>query len=33
MVNGYFIFVLVTVLGFFLLDVVSRMLNLSALEA
>ena len=32
MVNGYFIFVLVTVLGFFLLDVVSRMLNLSALK-
>lgn len=32
MVNGYFIFVLVTVLGFFLLDLVSRLLNLSALK-
>ena len=32
MINGYFIFVLVTVLGFFLLDVVSRLLNLSALK-
>ena len=28
MINGYFIFVLVAVLGFFLLDVVSRMMNL-----
>lgn len=32
MINGYFIFVLVTVVGFFLLDVCSRMLNLSALK-
>ena len=32
MVNGYFIFVLVTVLGFFLLDFASRMLNLGALK-
>lgn len=32
MVNGYFIFVLITVIGFFLLDFVSRMLNLSALK-
>lgn len=32
MINGYFIFVLVTVLGFFALDFVSRMLNLSALK-
>lgn len=32
MINGYFIFVLVTVLGFFLLDSVSRLLNLSALK-
>lgn len=32
MVNGYFLFVLVTVIGFFLLDVVSRMLNLGALK-
>lgn len=32
MINGYFIFVLVTVVGFFLLDVFSRMLNLSYLK-
>ena len=32
MINGYFVFVLVTVIGFFLLDVVSRMLNLNALK-
>ena len=32
MINGYFIFVLATVLGFFALDFVSRMLNLSALK-
>ena len=32
MINGYFIFVLVTVIGFFLLDFVSRMLNLGALK-
>ena len=32
MVNGYFIFILVTVLGFFLLDFFSRMMNLSALK-
>ena len=32
MINGYFIFVLSTVLGFFALDFVSRMLNLSALK-
>lgn len=32
MINGYFIFVLVTVLGFFLLDFFSRMMNLSALR-
>ncbi len=32
MVNGYFIFVLITVLGFFLLDFASRMLNLGALK-
>ena len=32
MVNGYFIFVLATVLGFFLLDLVGRLLNLSALK-
>jgi STE24 endopeptidase len=31
MVNGYFIFVLVTVVGFFLLDLVSKLMNLSAL--
>lgn len=31
-VNGYFIFVLVTVVGFFLLDFFSRMMNLSALK-
>ncbi len=32
MINGYFIFVLVTVIGFFLLDFVSRMMNLGALK-
>lgn len=32
MVNGYFVFVLATVLGFFLLDFVSRLMNLSALK-
>jgi len=32
MVNGYFIFVLVTVIGFFLLDFAGRMLNLGALK-
>lgn len=32
MINGYFIFVVVTVIGFYLLDVVSRSLNLSALK-
>ena len=32
MINGYFIFVLVTVVGFFLLDIFSRMMNLSALK-
>ena len=32
MINGYFIFVLVTVLGFFLLDFFSRMMNVSALK-
>ena len=32
MVNGYFIFVVATVIGFFLLDFVSRMLNLGALK-
>ena len=32
MVNDYFIFVLATVLGFFLLDFVSRMLNLGSLK-
>ena len=31
-VNGYFIFVLVTVVGFFLLDFFSRMMNLGALK-
>ncbi|MEM7314803.1 MAG: M48 family metallopeptidase [Planctomycetota bacterium] len=31
-VNGYFIFVLLTVLGFYALDVVGRVLNLSALK-
>ena len=33
MINGYFIFVLATVVGFFLLDFVSRLMNLSALKA
>ncbi len=32
MINGYFIFVLATVLGFFLLDLVSRMMNLRSLK-
>ena len=32
MINGYFIFVLATVLGFFLIDVVSRMMNLGSLK-
>ncbi len=32
MINGYFIFVLAAVLGFFLLDVVSRMMNLASLK-
>ncbi len=32
MVNGYFIFVAVTVIGFYLLDAGSRLLNLSALK-
>ncbi|MEL6965527.1 MAG: M48 family metallopeptidase [Pseudomonadota bacterium] len=32
MINGYFIFVLATVLGFFLLDVVSRIMNLGSLK-
>ena len=32
MINGYFLFVLATVLGFFLLDFVGRLLNLSALK-
>jgi len=32
MFNGYFVFVLVTVIGFYLLDVSSRMLNLRALR-
>ncbi len=32
MINGYFIFVLATVLGFFLLDVVSRIVNLGSLK-
>ena len=32
MINGYFIFVLVTVVGFFLLDFFSRMMNLGALK-
>lgn len=33
MINGYFIFVLVTVVGFYLLDVGSRLLNLRALRS
>ena len=32
MINGYFLFVLVTVVGFYLLDVWSRLLNLGALK-
>ena len=32
MVNGYFVFVLATVVGFFLLDFVSRLMNLGALK-
>lgn len=32
MINGYFLFVLVTVIGFYLLDLCGRLLNLSALK-
>ena len=32
MVNGYFIFIAITVIGFYLLDVCGRVLNLSALQ-
>ncbi len=32
MINGYFYFVLVTVVGFYLLDFVSNLLNLGALR-
>jgi len=32
MINGYFIFILTAVLGFFLLDFISRMMNLGSLK-
>ena len=32
MINGYFIFIAITVIGFYLLDVCGRILNLSALQ-
>lgn len=32
MVNGYFVFIVITVIGFYLLDVCGRVLNLSALQ-